>query len=101
MILRFCLFIAILVVVTLFYEVCKVCLVHYVIANVIANPANHIFLYFLMSIYRRSINMTTIEFVNRERRAETCVYHDDFDGVLYHGFMAEMIHRTLKELEVI
>ena len=54
-----------------------------------------------MSIYRRSINMTTIEFVNRERRAETCVYHDDFDGVLYHRFMAEMIHRTLKELEVI
>ena len=91
-----------------------------------------------MSIYRRSINMTTIEFVNRERRlknlrtavdvgldeevkrnkstlsknlsidfnreitlAETCVYHDDFDGVLYHGFMAEMIHRTLKEPEVI
>src|SRR5918996_2100822 len=95
-------------------------------------------LYFLMSIYRRSINMTTIEFVNRERRlknlrtavdvgldeevkrnkstlsknlsvdfnmeitlAETCVYHDDFDGALYHGFMAEIIHRTLKELEVI
>ena len=91
-----------------------------------------------MSIYRRSINMTTIEFVNRERRlknlrtavdvgldeevkrnkstlsknlsvdfnmeitlAETCVYHDDFDGALYHGFMAEIIHRTLKELEII
>ena len=31
--------------------------------------------------------------------AEKCVYHDDFNGALYHGFIAEMIHRTLKELE--
>lgn len=32
--------------------------------------------------------------------AETCVYHDDFDGSLYHGLVANMINRTLKELEV-
>ena len=31
--------------------------------------------------------------------AETCVYHDDFDGALYHGFVADMIHSKLKELE--
>jgi hypothetical protein len=31
--------------------------------------------------------------------AERCVYHDDFDGALYHGFLADMIHRTLKELK--
>jgi hypothetical protein len=37
---------------------------------------------------------------NREMTlAERCVYHDDFEGVLYHGFMADMIHRTLRELE--
>lgn len=26
--------------------------------------------------------------------AEACVYHDDFDGALYHGFVADMIHTT-------
>lgn len=32
--------------------------------------------------------------------AETCIYHDDdFEGALYHGYMAEIMHRTLKELE--
>jgi hypothetical protein len=37
---------------------------------------------------------------NREMTlAERCVYHDDFEGALYHGFMADMIHRTLRELE--
>jgi hypothetical protein len=28
-----------------------------------------------------------------------CVYHDDFDGALYYGFVADIIHRTLEELE--
>lgn len=32
--------------------------------------------------------------------AETCVYHDDFEGALYHGYMADVIHRTLEELEI-
>jgi hypothetical protein len=37
---------------------------------------------------------------NREMiLAERCVYHDDFDGAIYHGFVAEMIHRTLHDLE--
>jgi hypothetical protein len=37
---------------------------------------------------------------NREiTLAEKCIYHDDLDGALYHGCMAEVIHRTLKELE--
>lgn len=37
---------------------------------------------------------------NREiTLAEKCIYHDDFDGALYHGYMAQVIHRTLKELE--
>jgi hypothetical protein len=31
--------------------------------------------------------------------AERCVYLDDFHGALYHGFVADMIHRALKELE--
>jgi hypothetical protein len=40
-----------------------------------------------------------IDFNREITIAETCVYHDDFDGALYHGYMAEVIHRTLKELE--
>lgn len=32
---------------------------------------------------------------NREMMlAERCVYHDDFEGALYHGFMADMIHNS-------
>ena len=30
--------------------------------------------------------------------AEKCIYHDDFDGALYHGYMAEILHRTLKDM---
>jgi hypothetical protein len=38
---------------------------------------------------------------NREiTLADACVYQEDFDGALYHGLVADMIHRTLKELEV-
>ena len=33
--------------------------------------------------------------------AERCVYHDDFDRALYHGFVANMIHTKLKQLEVV
>ena len=37
---------------------------------------------------------------NREMTlAEACVYNSDFEGALYHGFLARMIHRALKELE--
>jgi hypothetical protein len=36
---------------------------------------------------------------NREiTLAEKCIYHDDFDGALYHGYMAEILHRTLKDI---
>jgi hypothetical protein len=36
---------------------------------------------------------------NREiKLAEKCIYHDDFDGALYHGYMAEILHRTLKDI---
>jgi hypothetical protein len=31
--------------------------------------------------------------------AEKCIYHDDFDGALYHGYKAEVMHRSLKEIE--
>ena len=36
---------------------------------------------------------------NREiTLAETCFCHDDFEGALYHGYMAEVLYRALKEL---
>ena len=31
--------------------------------------------------------------------ADRSVYMDDFDGSLYHGLIADMIHRTLKDME--
>ncbi|MGE5661327.1 MAG: hypothetical protein ACM3X1_03675 [Ignavibacteriales bacterium] len=31
--------------------------------------------------------------------ADTYVYNGNFDGALYHGLIAHMMHRTLKELE--
>ena len=37
---------------------------------------------------------------NREiNLAKTCIYHDDFEGALYHGYLSEVMHRTLRELE--
>lgn len=41
-----------------------------------------------------------VDFDREITLAETCIYHDDFDGALYHGFEANMIHRTLSELEL-
>lgn len=41
----------------------------------------------------------SVDFSREITLAEKCIYRDDFDGALYHGFMADMIHRTLKELE--
>jgi hypothetical protein len=45
----------------------------------------------------KSLNM---DFDREITLAEKCIYHDDFDGALYHGYMAEVIHRALRELEV-
>ncbi len=39
------------------------------------------------------------DFVREITLAEACVYHDDFEGALYHGFLADMINRTLNDLE--
>jgi hypothetical protein len=39
------------------------------------------------------------DFVREITLAEACVYHDDFKGALYHGFLTDMIHRTLNDLE--
>lgn len=44
--------------------------------------------FFLSVDFNREITMT-----------ETYVYHDEFKGELYHRSMADMILRTLKELE--
>lgn len=49
---------------------------------------------------RSSLIKSLLVDFNREITiAETCVYHDDFEGALYHGYMAEVMHRTLKDLE--
>jgi hypothetical protein len=36
----------------------------------------------------------SVDFNKEITLAETCVYHDDFDGALYHGVVADMIHRN-------
>jgi hypothetical protein len=41
----------------------------------------------------------SVDFNREITLAEKCIYHDDFDGALYHGYMAEVMHRSLKELE--
>jgi hypothetical protein len=41
------------------------------------------------------------DFVKEITLAEACIYHEDSDGASYHGFLADMIHRTLKELETL
>jgi hypothetical protein len=41
----------------------------------------------------------SVDFNREITLAENCIYHDDFDGALYHGYMVEVIHRSLKELE--
>jgi hypothetical protein len=41
----------------------------------------------------------SVDFNKEITLAEKCIYRDDFDGALYHGYMAEVIHRSLKELE--
>lgn len=48
------------------------------------------------SSLKKSMNL---DFNKEITIAETCVYNDDFEGALYHGYLAEVIHRTLKELE--
>ena len=40
-----------------------------------------------------------VDFNSEITLAEKCIYHDDFDGALYHGYMAEILHRTLKDIE--
>jgi hypothetical protein len=34
------------------------------------------------------------DFVREITTAERCVYHSDFEGALYHGLLADMIHRN-------
>jgi hypothetical protein len=41
----------------------------------------------------------SVDFNREVTLAEKCIYHDDFDGALYHGYMAEVLHRSLNELE--
>jgi hypothetical protein len=38
----------------------------------------------------------SVDFNREITLAEKCIYHDDFDGALYHGYMAGVIHRTLR-----
>jgi hypothetical protein len=48
---------------------------------------------------KRNKSSLGVDFNREITLAEKCIYHDDFDGALYHGYMAQVIHRTLKELE--
>jgi hypothetical protein len=48
------------------------------------------------SSLRKSLNQ---DFSREIYLAEACVYHDDFEGALYHGLLAKMTDRTLQQLE--
>ncbi|MGH9974825.1 MAG: hypothetical protein ACRD8Z_03175 [Nitrososphaeraceae archaeon] len=39
------------------------------------------------------------DFIREITLAEARVSHEDSQGVLYHGFKADMIHRTLDDME--
>jgi hypothetical protein len=44
-------------------------------------------------------NSLSQNFAREITLADTCIYRGDFDGALYHGLLADLIHDTLKDLE--
>jgi hypothetical protein len=45
-------------------------------------------------------NALTQRFAREITLADTCVYQDDLDGPLCHGLVADLIHDTLKDLDL-
>jgi hypothetical protein len=50
--------------------------------------------------HKNSLSLALSEDFKREiNLADKCVYIGDFDGLVYHGLIADMIHRMLKDME--